>query len=208
MRFEDAPPGMWQWPVDRTLGVAGVELESVVPTRFFQTLDAYPPAWGRLRWRLQLNKLASGRATVPTFRTFYSGVEWNLRGPDPYWFLTAWFAWEGRGPRYRELSHPGAVRVEGDTALFRIAWMPKSGPLDDPDASEPDLERPLYLRSRVDARDRRRISDAVRSQAEHEEKTDAAVIVLDDLIEGEGPGRRGVENSLAGVRRRPGPNAR
>ncbi|HTJ26006.1 MAG TPA: hypothetical protein VMA36_07565 [Candidatus Limnocylindria bacterium] len=86
--------------------------------------------------------------------------------------------------------------------------MPKSGPLDDPDASEPDLERPLYLRSRVDARDRRRISDAVRSQAEHEEKTDAAVIVLDDLIEGEGPGRRGVENSLAGVRRRPGPNAR
>lgn len=184
MQPEDAPPGFWQWPDDQPVLIDGVELYSEVPTRFFQTVDAYPSEWGRLRWRIQLNKVVSGRAVSPVFRTFYGGVEWNLKRPDYRWFLTAWFTWEGPGPQYRQRCLPGPARIEENTALFRIAWIPKPRPLDLRDsAADPDFDRPVYLRSRVDARDRRRISEAVRAQDERQAKSDSAPILLDDIIE-------------------------
>ena len=100
MEREHAPPGFWQ-RAERAVLVDGVRLESDVPTRFFQTLDPFPPEWGRLRWRIQLNGIVSERAAAPMFRTFYPGVEWNLHRAESRWFLTAWFTWEGPGPRYR-----------------------------------------------------------------------------------------------------------
>jgi hypothetical protein len=184
MQPEYAPPGFWQWPGDQPVLVDGVELDSGVPTRFFQTVDAYPAEWGRLRWRVQLNKIVSGRPVSPAFRTFYPGVEWNLNHPDYRWFLTAWFKWEGPGPAYRDPLLPRPARIEEDTVLFRIAWMPKPRPLDFPDsAPEPDFDRPLFLRARVDARDRRRIAEALHLQPEPRAKSDSAVILLDDIID-------------------------
>jgi hypothetical protein len=176
MHPEQAPPGFWTWPGDGPALIAGVELDSAVPTRFFQTLDAFPPAWGRLSWRVQLNKLVADRAESPSFRTFYPGVEWNLRSGGR-WFLSAWFRWDGDGPRYAGRDLPGAIRVEGDTALFRYAWMPAA---ESPEL--PDLERPLFLRSRVDARDRRRIAEALRSEREPAPQPEPGLIVLDDIL--------------------------
>jgi hypothetical protein len=184
MRPEDAPPGFWQGPSDQAVLVDGVELESSVPTRFFQTADTYPSQWGRLSWRIQLNKIVAGRAVLPVFRTFYPGVEWNLNHPDYRWFLSAWFRWEGPGPQYRDPCFPPSPQIEDDTALFRLAWMTKPGSLEFPDSpSEPDLDRPIFLRSRVDARDRRRISEVLRSQHEPQAASDSAVILLDDIID-------------------------
>jgi hypothetical protein len=117
------------------------------------------------------------------FRTFYAGVEWNLNRPDYRWFLTAWFTWEGPGPPYRDPGLPGPAHIEDDTALFRIAWMPKPTPLDFPlSDAEPDFDRPLFLRSRVDARERRRISEGLRPEHERKAKSDSAVILLDDIL--------------------------
>lgn len=187
MEPEDAPPGPWPLPGDRPLLVAGVELESGVPTRFFQSVDTYPAEWGRLSWRVQVNKIVSDRAASPVFRTFYSGVEWNLNRPDFRWFLSAWFHWDGPGPQYRDPCFPAPPQIDGDTALFRFAWMPKPAPPDTADAfPEPDLDRPLFLRSRVDARDRRRIAAALRSQPEVPAKRDPTLISLDDIIEASG----------------------
>ncbi len=184
---EHSPPGFWRWPGDGPVLIDGIQLESGVPTRFFQTVDAYPSAWGNLSWRIQLNKIVSDQAVSPAFRTFYPGVEWNLNRPDFRWFLTAWFKWDGPGPQYDDAYLTGPPHVEGDTALFRIAWMPKSGPLAPADpGQEPDFNRPLFLRSRVDARDRRRISEALRSQHDAQAKSDSAVILLDDIIEASG----------------------
>lgn len=184
MRSEHAPPGFWTQSGSGPVPIDGIELESGVPTRFFQTLDAYPPAWGRLSWRVQLNKIVSDLAAAPVFRTFYPGVEWNLNRPDPRWFLTAWFRWEGPGPRYRGADPAGPPEIHGDTALFRIGWMPKAAAADRSDTEpEPDFERPLFLRSRIDARERRRISETLRTQRESESKTDVTTIVLDDIIE-------------------------
>ena len=172
MKPEDAPPGFWQGPGDQRVLVDGVEFESGVPTRFFQTVDKHPPEWGRLSWRIQLNKIVAGQAATPVFRTFYPGVEWNLNRADHRWFLTAWFRWEGAGPHYRCPGPAGPAHIEGDTVLFRIYSPP-----------EPDHDRPLFLRSRVDARDRSRISEALQSQQELQANPDPAVIVLDDIIE-------------------------
>ncbi len=184
MQSEDAPPGFWKWPGERHVLVDGIALESAVPTRFFQTVDAYPPEWGRLNWRVQLNKMESGRAGSPAFRTFYPGVEWNLNRPDHRWFLTAWMKWEGPGPRYRDPGFAGPPRIEGDTVLFLFAWLPKRHSLEASDSlPEPDLDRPLFVRSRVDARDRLRISEALRSQQEPAENSDPALIRLDDILE-------------------------
>lgn len=186
MQSEQAPPGFWRGPVDRSVLIDGVELESGVRTRFFQTVDAYPSDWGRLSWRVQLNKIVSGRAAAPAFRTFYPGVEWNLNRPDYRWFLTAWFEWNGSGPRHRE-AELSAPHVEGDTALFHFAWMPRRGVAGSRDAvPEPDFDRPLFLRSRVDARDRRHIAEALRAEREPQSKPDPAVILLDDIIEASG----------------------
>ncbi len=164
MRAEDAPPGFWQLPGDAPALIDGVELESRVPTRFFQTVDAYPPEWGRLIWRVQLNKIVAGRAEAPVFRTFYPGVEWKLNLPDYRWFLTAWFKWDGSGPESREPSVAGVLKVTEDTAVFPI-----------PRAQ-------LFLRSRIDARDRRRIAEALRTPPEPAPKSDPALILLDDII--------------------------
>jgi hypothetical protein len=172
MQAEDAPPGFWQWPRDRTVLVDGVEIGSGVATRFFQTVDPYPSEWGRLHWRIQLNTLVSGRAVLPMFRTFYSGVEWNLKSPERRWFLTGWFAWEGPGPEHREPTLPAPASIEGETALFRIAWLPKPG------------NNPIFLRSRVDARDRRLISEALESRNGHKAPAQRGLIVLDDIIKG------------------------
>jgi hypothetical protein len=177
MRPEQAPPGFWRWPGDGALLIDGVELESAVPTRFFQSVDKYPAEWGRLNWRMQLNKREAERAASPMFRTFYPGVEWNLNVPDYAWFMTAWFAWEGPGPPYPEPSLPRAASVEGDTVLFRIGWMQKA----DGDPA-PDLDRPLFLRSRVDARDRRRVAEDRRAQSEPRANAGSATIVLDDIV--------------------------
>lgn len=183
MQPEDAPPGLWQ-AGDRPPFVDGVELESNAPTRFFQSVDAFPSEWGRLSWRIQVNKIVSERAASPVFRTFYTGVEWNLNRPDYRWFLSAWFHWEGPGPGYRDRCFPAPPLIDGDTALFRFAWLPLSGPPDLPGSvPQPDLERPLFLRSRVDARDRRRIAEAVRSQRDIAATSDPGVISLDDIIE-------------------------
>lgn len=179
---EHAPPG-WQWSGDQPVLIDGVELESGVPTRFFQTIDAYPAEWGRLTWRVQLNKIESDQAVAPVFRTFYPGVEWNLRRPDHRWFLTAWLKWEGPGPRYRDPGLTVPAQVDEDTVLFRIAWMPKQRRLDFPDSGlEADFEQPVFLRSRIDARDRRRIAETLLAQQRQPAKSDAAVIMLDDII--------------------------
>ncbi len=144
--------------------VDGVEIESGTPTRFFQTLDAYPRTWGRLSWRIQLNRLAAGTAGSPVFRTFYPGVEWNLSHPEGRWILTAWFRWDGPGPPVLE-ADGRTPSVQGDTALFPFA------------------PGPLLLRSRVDARDRRSIAAALRAARPAPSPAGDAVIVLDDLLE-------------------------
>ena len=182
MDRDDAPPGFWR-RARRTVLVDGVRLASDVPTRFFQTLDPFPPEWGRLRWRIQLNRVVSERAAAPMFRTFYPGVEWNLNSPDSWWFLTAWFTWDGPGPRYPERCAPAPARIDDDTALFRIAWMPKpTGPDVEGAAAEPDLEKPLFLRSRVDARDRRQVYEARLAREHAEPPPDPRLIVLDDIF--------------------------
>ena len=165
MQAEHAPPGFWKWPESSRL-VPGVIVESAVPTRFFQALDAYPGEWGRLWWRLQLNRLLDERVELPVFRTFYPGTEWNLRRPDHRWFLTGWFTWQGPGPEAAaELEPP---QVEGDTVLFPFA----AG---------------RYLRTRVDARDRREIAAEVAEDEDHREGAgheheDPSLIVIDDVI--------------------------
>ncbi len=166
MGAEAAPPGFWRRSFERPLLVDGVELHSEVPTRFFQTVDAYPAGWGRLIWRLQINKIVAGQAVSPAFRTFYPGVEWNLNRPDYRWFLTAWFTWEGPGPPDGDARLPAAAHLEDDTALFRIASTPA-----------------LFLRSRVDARDRRSISESLQAQRKPRTESDPALISLDDIIE-------------------------
>lgn len=168
MRSEDAPPGFWAAP-DLTAPVDGVRIESALPTRFFQSLDHYPPAWGTLRWRIQLNALRDDVPDRPAFRGFYPGVEWNLRGGTGVWLLTAWFAWDGPGPEADRLP-PAPPRLEGDVALFPFAGG----------------DAPLFLRSRVDARDRRAIAAAVRSQAAAPAPPDAPIL-LDDLLDGHHP---------------------
>jgi hypothetical protein len=165
MQAENAPPGFWTGPSDRPLLVEGVELSSNVPTRFFQSVDAYPREWGRLRWRIQLNAIVDDRITSPMFRTFYPGVEWNLRAAAD-WFLTAWFTWDGPGPDAREQSALGPPIIHDDGVLFRFASTPQ----------------PLFLRLRVDARDRRRIAEEVRAREQRERTSDSRVIVLDDII--------------------------
>lgn len=161
MSVEDAPPDFWPWPDVQSRPVDGIELESAVPTRFFQTLDAYPPEWGRLLWRVQLNHLENGRVALPVFRTFYPGVEWNLRKGEHRWFLTAWLRWEGPGPPDPSNQLPS---IEGDTVAFYV-------------------ERGVQLRCRVDARDRRSIAQSVRSHQTVATAGDPGVISLDDLIE-------------------------
>ena len=168
LRSENAPPGFSQGPDDVDVVVAGVEFESTVPTRFFQTVDAYPPEWGRLVWRIQLNALVDGRAAPPIFRTFYSGVEWNLKsGPTLRWFLSAWVRWDGAGPSHHNAGAP-AVSLEGNTARFRIASTPEGA---------------IFLRSRIDARDRRRVAAELRAERA-EQPTDGSVIQLDDILSG------------------------
>jgi hypothetical protein len=161
MQAEDAPPGFWPWPGERDAYVDGVEIESAVATRFFQTPDRYPEKWGRINWRVQLNRLESDRITTPRFRTFYSGVEWNLRNPGGRWFLTAWVQWTGPGPDGAEPGIARPVRIEGDTILFGIG--------------------PLFLRSRVDARDRRAVAEALSSR-DRVEPSVPGLIVLDDVL--------------------------
>ena len=177
MKPEQAPPGFWTGPVDRPALVDGVEFESAVPTRFFQTLDPFPPAWGRMSWRVQVNRVVGGGAESPAFRTFYPGVEWNLNRPGGRWFLSAWFRWDDAPPPGGELALPGPIRVEADTALFRYAWLPAAGTAD-----RADPERPLFLRSRIDARSRRGIAEALRTEREPPPKADPGVIVLDDIL--------------------------
>lgn len=177
MHPDQAPPGFWTGPGDGSVLIEGAEFESSVRTRFFQTLDPFPREWGRLSWRVQVNKLIAGRAERPSFRTLYPGVEWNLAQPEGRWFLSAWFAWHGAGPGYPDPGVAGRVRIDGDTVLFRYAWIAAAGSLD-----VPDLERPLFLRSRIDARDRRRIAEALRSQREPPPAAEPGVIVLDDLL--------------------------
>ena len=159
MRAEDAPPGFLLEGDAQALD--GVELYSKARTRLFQTLDPYPREWGRLIWRVQVNKLDAQRVTLPMFRTFYPGVEWNLNVPDYRWFLTAWLRWEGPGPP--ESSRVPAPRIEGDTVLFYIGALPDA--------------KSIFLRSRVDAREERRIA------AERPVKSDPSIISLDDLLE-------------------------
>ncbi|MBV8367770.1 MAG: hypothetical protein JO036_02385 [Candidatus Eremiobacteraeota bacterium] len=177
MTSEQAPPGFWTGADDRSALVGGVEFESAVPTRFFQQLDAFPRAWGRLSWRLQLNRVVAGRAEPPSFRTFYPGVEWNLRQPGGRWFLSAWFRWEDGAPPCRDAAVPPAIRIDGETVLFRFAWLPAPG-----SAEVPDPERPLFLRSRIDARSRRSVAAAVRAEREPPPKPDPGLIVLDDVL--------------------------
>lgn len=173
MHSDDAPPNFWR-AAEATALVDGVEFESAVPTRFFQTLDAYPAEWGRLVWRIQLNRFVAGRADSPAFRTFYPGIEWNLRrsgmqASDDRWFLTAWMKWEGTGPPdYNPAAAQPAVRVEASTALFLVAS---------------NLEQSVFLRSRIDARDRRQIAQTVGSEREPSIASEEGLILLDDVIE-------------------------
>jgi hypothetical protein len=160
MHAEDAPPGFWSGAESQTLD--GVELTSKARTRFFQTLDPYPREWGRLVWRVQVNKLEAERATLPMFRTFYPGVEWNLKVPDYRWFLTAWLKWDGPGPPSARAIVP-VPKLEGDTVLFDIGAGTDA--------------RPLFLRSRVDAREQRRIAPEAPS------KPQSSIISIDDVIE-------------------------
>ena len=141
--------------------VDGVELESAVPTRFFQSVDAYPTEWGRLIWRVQLNLLANGSVALPVFRTFYPGVEWNLRHHERSWFLTAWLRWEGMGPPQ---SAAGPPSIEGDRVAFSIG----------PNA---------FLRCRVDARDRRSIARSVQADTPVAPSEEPGVISLDEIIQ-------------------------
>jgi len=172
MHSDDAPPNFWQALGEATALVDGVELESTVPTRFFQTLDPYPPEWGRLVWRIQLNRFVDGRAESPVFRTFYPGVEWNLRrpelqAPNDRWFLTAWMRWEGAGPHCDPAAQP-AVHVAENTAFFLVGL---------------HVGQSVFLRSRVDARDRRQIAQALGSETEPSTASGDGIILLDDLIE-------------------------
>lgn len=166
MRAEEAPPGFWSGPPDRPVLVEGVELTSDGPTRFFQSVDAYPKDWGRLTWRVQLNAIVDNRVALPMFRTFYTGVEWNLRSRSRDWFLTAWLTWDGPGPQDGEQSSFAPPIIEEERVLFRFARTPK----------------PLFLRTRIDARDRRRIAQEVRAREQAEVAPERAVIVLDDVI--------------------------
>lgn len=169
MRREHAPPGFWPWSGEESALLDGVELESAVRTRFFQTVDPYPRTWGPLHWRVQLNKIVDGRAELPLFRAFYSGVEWNLNHPDYRWFLTAWFSWERRaGVLDARPSAP--VRIEEDTVVF---------PIPVPDQ---EFAGSLYLRSRIDGRDRRRIAETVRSR-EQATPLKSSLILLDDVLD-------------------------
>ena len=161
MSVEDAPPSFWLWPDAYSVPVDGVELESNVPTRFFQSLDAYPSEWGRLLWRVQLNALENERVTLPVFRTFYPGIEWNLRHAQRRWFLTAWLRWEGPGPPQPAAAAPS---IEGDAVAFCV-------------------EGSVFLRCRVDARDRLSIARNVRSHHKSAEPGEPGVISLDDVIE-------------------------
>src|SRR5208282_2034829 len=103
--------------------------------------------------------------------------------PDYRWFLTAWITWEGAGPPYLDPNVPGPPRIDADTILFRIAWMPKPPSPGVPGAApEPDLERPIFLRSRVDARDRRRIAAALHAPPAPQASADSGVIQLDDIL--------------------------
>lgn len=160
MSIDDAPPDFWRWPDAASAAIDGVELESSVPTRFFQSVDAYPPEWGRLVWRVQLNRLDLRDVTLPVYRTFYPGVEWNLRAGDGRWFLTAWMRWEGPGP-LQPIAQPPAI--DGDTVSFCI-------------------DRTIFLRCRVDARDRRSIAQNVRSQRADPQPHEPGLISLDDII--------------------------
>jgi hypothetical protein len=170
MHREQAPPGFWQWPGEETALVQGVEFESVTPTRFFQTVDAYPHSWGRLSWRVQVNMIVAGQCALPMFRTFYPGVEWNLNHADHHWFLTAWFRWDGRTGEQAQ-AHVGAPpQIEDDTAVFGIPC-------------DPTLTTPLHLRSRIDTRTRRSIAEALQSQAEPTVTPTHGVILLDDVID-------------------------
>ena len=128
-----------------------------------------------MSWRVQLNKLDAGRATLPAFRTFYPGVEWNLRAGGR-WFLSAWFRWEGAGPPYAQTDLRSAPRIEGDTAVFCVSWWPR------PDG-RPDATRPICLRSRVDARDRKTMAQSVASRSDKDDHDDRGIIMLDDLLE-------------------------
>jgi hypothetical protein len=174
MHLDDAPPGFWQTPEEASALVDGVELHSSLPTRFFQTLDAYPPEWGRLIWRVQLNRLVDDRAVSPAFRTFYPGIEWNLRHPemlssDDRWFLSAWMRWEGAGAPdcKRDIAMP-VVQIEASTALFLVAT---------------NREQPIFLRSRVDARDRHQIARELDNEPAPSSTPSQGIIRLDDVIE-------------------------
>jgi hypothetical protein len=166
IRAENAPPGFWRWSDKAEAIIDGVELQSSVPTRFFQSVDTYPPEWGRLSWRVQVNALDGDCATTPSFRTFYPGVEWNLARGDGRWFLSAWLLWNGAGPP-GDMRASHTVYIEGDTISFEIAKLP---------------ERSLFLRCRVDARDRRSIAEEVRARESAAETADDDVIVLDDIL--------------------------
>lgn len=168
MRREDAPSGFWRRAHHGAVLVDGVRLFSDVPTRFFQTVDAYPPEWGRLRWRIQLNRIVDEHAVTPMFRTFYPGVEWNLQRAGSPWFLTAWLAWDGPGPRFSEPRTPAPARIDGTTALFPIARL--------------DDDTPLFLRSRVDARGRRAVYEALLARDQDRPPADPRLIVLDDIF--------------------------
>jgi len=170
MQREHSPPGFWQRLDDEAL-VDGIELESAVRTRFFQTVDPWPRSWGRLSWRIQVNKILAGRIGLPLFRTFYPGIEWNLSHPDYRWFLTAWFRWEPRSQERGQASWVSTARIEGDTVLFSIP------------PADPAFDGVVYLRSRVDARDQRGIAQAVRLQSEQPAPEQENLIVLDDFID-------------------------
>ncbi|MGH7707541.1 MAG: hypothetical protein ACREM8_00380 [Vulcanimicrobiaceae bacterium] len=164
---DDAPPGFWPWPAQGSALIAGVEFASAAPTRFFQRIDACPPQWGRPLWRVQINQLAAGRAAMPVFRTFYPGVEWNLRLPGARWFLSAWLKWNDPNQSNRAAGSLVPVRIEGDEVLFRVA----------------DIEPQPFLRCRVDARERNEVSASLRAQREPPQRSDPSVIALDDLFE-------------------------
>jgi hypothetical protein len=166
MTIDDAPPGFWQWPGTDSALIDGVELESTVPTRFFQTLDAFPREWGRLFWRVQLNRLDERRATLPMFRTFYPGVEWNLNHPGGRWFLSAWFKWQGDAPAAADPSQGAAIRIEGDTIVFTLGQ--------------------IVLRSRVDARDRKAVAESLHAHEPKAPSPPPGVIVLDDVVDRRG----------------------
>lgn len=165
---ENAPPGFWRSSDGQEAIIDGVELRSSVPTRFFQSVDAYPPEWGRLSWRIQLNSLDGDVAGAPSFRTFYPGVEWNLGGGNGRWFLSAWLRWSGDGPP-EGMRTSSAIQIEGDTVLFEFATTSNN--------------KLLFLRCRVDARDRRTIAKEVQTREQARERfADDDVIVLDDLL--------------------------